>query len=195
MRSGTKPGIPAPREWAADPRISLHSLGVLVGSALVKNQLCGVALCIRYKGDLGIDDLGDEIMIAFREYFDLSLPGCLGHEMIAFPRDFQDDLRRQLIAAHVAVEYFRIDLRLLALRGKHHASAVSKDMQIRRDLLRRRAIDIREHDYREFVVGIVGQHRIEAFYSASVRNFCVAIRGAYAQAKSVVVFEWRGHLL
>ena len=150
----------------------------------------------RYKGDLGIDDLGDEIMVAFGEYFDLSLPGCLGHEMIALPRDLQDDLRRQLIAAHVAVEYFRIDLRRVALlRGKHHASAVSKDMQIRRDLLRRRAIDIREHDYREFVVGIVGQHRIEAFYSASVRNFFVATRGAYAQAKSVDVFEWRGHLL
>src|SRR5436309_1306991 len=59
----------------------------------------------------------------------------------------------------------------------------------------RRSVDIREDDYRELVVGIVGQHRIEAFDSASVRNFFVAINGAYAQAKSVVVFEWRGHLL
>ena len=70
-----------------DPGLSLHSLGVLVGSALVKNQLCGVAMAIRYERDLGIDDLGDKIMIAFGEYFAPSLPGCLGHEMIAIPRD------------------------------------------------------------------------------------------------------------
>lgn len=70
-----------------DPGLSLHSLRVLVGSALVKNQLCGVAMAIRYERDLGIDDLGDKIMIAFGEYFDPSLPGCLGHEMIAIPRD------------------------------------------------------------------------------------------------------------
>src|SRR2546429_6800099 len=43
-----------------DPGLSLHSLRVLVGSALVKNQLCGVAMAIRYERDLGIDDLGDK---------------------------------------------------------------------------------------------------------------------------------------
>ena|SRR5215467_13226356 len=103
--------------------MSLHSLGVLVGSALVKNQLCIVALCIRYEGDLSIDDLDDKIMVAFGEYFDLSLPGCLGHEMIALPCDLQDDLRRQLIAPHVAVEYFRIDLHRLAPLGVYVSSA------------------------------------------------------------------------
>ena len=95
---------------------------MLIVAALMQDQLGRSSLTIRHKRNLCIDDLGEEIMIAFWEYLDLSLPGCLGNETIALPRDLQDEVRRQLTAAHVAVEYFRIQLHHLALRCEHHGS-------------------------------------------------------------------------
>ena len=54
---------------------SLHSLGVLVGSALMQDQLGRPSLAVRDKRNLCVDDLDEKIMVAFGEYFDRSLPG------------------------------------------------------------------------------------------------------------------------
>lgn len=42
-------------------------------------------------------------MIAFGEYLDLSLPGCLGYETIALPGNLQDEGRRVARAAYAAL--------------------------------------------------------------------------------------------
>jgi hypothetical protein len=65
-------------------------------TVLVEDQLGRPPLFIRHKRDLRVDALCKIIMGALRKYFDLPLPDRLCHEVIAIPRDRQDEIRGQL---------------------------------------------------------------------------------------------------
>src|SRR5260370_30304794 len=162
---------------------------MLIAAALMQDQLGRSPLTIRHKRNLCIDDLGEEIMIAFGEYLDLSLPGCLGYETTTLPHNLQDEVRGQLIAAHVAVEYFRINLYHLALRCQHHGSALSDGVQIRRNLLRRRPVQVSEDDHRELLGGVLRQHGVVDRQSGAVVALFLAVNDGYTRAVCVAVFE------
>lgn len=81
-------GSPAKLLAMTPPAVpSLDSLDVLLGPPWCRTSSVARPWGIGYEGDLGVDGLGEKIMIAFREYFDLSLPGCPGQETITIPSD------------------------------------------------------------------------------------------------------------
>src|SRR6266849_8060256 len=81
----------------------------------MQDQFRRTALAVGFEGDLSIDNLVKVVAVAFRKYLGLALPGGLGEKMSVFASHGQDEVRRQLITAHITVEQFRVDGNLLAL--------------------------------------------------------------------------------
>ena len=94
---------------------TLDARCMLISPPLMQNQLGRLSLIVCDERYLCINDLREEIVIAFGEYFYLPLSGCLGHEAITVTGHLENEIRRQLVTANVAIEYPRIDLRYLAL--------------------------------------------------------------------------------
>src|SRR5579863_2742208 len=92
-----------------------HPLCRQVRSALVQHQRYRLPLTVGLEGNLRVDDLQEKILVAFRKHLEFWLAGGLREELIALPRDRQDEVRSQLVASQVTVEQFRIDGSLLVL--------------------------------------------------------------------------------
>jgi len=63
----------------------------------VQRQAGRQAGAVRFKGDLGVDDLEEELPFAFRINLEFRLPSGLCKELVAFASDFQDEVRCQLV--------------------------------------------------------------------------------------------------
>jgi hypothetical protein len=125
-------------------------------SALVEHQFGRSPLVIRHKRYLRVHDFRKKIMVALREYFNLALSSRLCHEVIAIPRDRQDEIRGELIPAYVGVEYLWVDRYLLTLRRKNHCAAMRQGPKILCNLFWRSPVHVPEYDHGEIVHRVVG---------------------------------------
>ena len=83
----------------------------------MQNQAAGEARAVGFKRDLSIDNLVEELLFAFGINLEFRLPRGLCKELIAFPGNREDEVWRQLVLAHVAVENLGIDRYLFVLFG------------------------------------------------------------------------------
>jgi hypothetical protein len=68
-------------------------------AALMKDQLRGPALGIGHESDLGVDDLQEEVTLAFGKQRRFRLVGSLRKQTVAFQRDGDDEIGGKLILA------------------------------------------------------------------------------------------------
>ena len=90
----------------------------------MQNKARGSALRPSFKGDLLISHLGEEVLLAFGKQFKLRQPvrcarpivrklyEALCEEAVAIAGDFENEVRRHLIAPGVVIEELRIDMNL-----------------------------------------------------------------------------------
>ena len=92
--------------------------------ALVQNKARGSALGTSFKGDLVVSHPGEEVLLAFGKQFKLrqgdaawlcDLREALCEEAVAVAGDFENEVRRHLIAPGVVIEELRINMNLGAL--------------------------------------------------------------------------------
>src|SRR5262245_8221773 len=101
-----------------------------VAPGFVHNETCGSAIEPSVKGDLLVGHPREERVLSFGKQFELWQAGriagpilrklreALCEEAVAVSRDFQNEVRRHLIAPDVVIEELRIDLNLcVLLRG------------------------------------------------------------------------------
>jgi len=89
----------------------------------VQNKASGSALRAGFKGDLVVRHLGEEFLLAFSKHFKLrqddglssDLCEALCEEAVAVAGDFENEVRRQLIAPAVVIEELRINMNICAL--------------------------------------------------------------------------------
>ena len=85
---------------------------------MLKGQAVGAARVLNFEGDLGIHDFAEELLLAFRINLEFRLANGLCEQLVTFAGDRWEEVWRQLVSPHVAVENFRIDGDLLVfLRG------------------------------------------------------------------------------
>src|SRR5579872_1598136 len=94
--------------WA----FSFNAPGVLIAAALMQYQLRRTALLIGYKSDLRIYDLQKVVAVALRKNLDFWLCCGLLEQLIAIPGNSYDKVGRKLVAAHVTIEQFGVNLDL-----------------------------------------------------------------------------------
>src|ERR1019366_1897988 len=86
----------------------------------VRNKACGPALGASFKGDLVVSHPGEEVLLAFGKHFKLRqgdglvVDQCeaLCEEAVAVAGDFENEVRRHLIAPGVVIEELRINMNL-----------------------------------------------------------------------------------
>jgi hypothetical protein len=98
----------------------LYPRGVMI-AALMDNQLGCSPLAIGDEGDLDIHILGEKLMVALGEDFYGWLPGSLCEKTIPVACHGEGEVRTQLIAAHVGIEYFRIDVDFLVFSRRQRS--------------------------------------------------------------------------
>src|ERR1700690_4163155 len=100
--------------------------GGQVAAGSVQNKARGSALGASFKGDLVVGPPGEEVLLAFGKHFKLKqgdglaggLYGALCEEAVAVAGDFENKVRRHLIAPGVVIEELRIDMNLGVLPGR-----------------------------------------------------------------------------
>ena len=113
-----------PAIWQRAIKTSRNPFCWHVGALLVQRQAGGAAIGIGLEGNLGVDNLVEEVALALRKNLDLGLAGGLGKELVAFAGDGQDEVRPQLVLADVSVEKLRINGNLLVLLGRRQQGRV-----------------------------------------------------------------------
>src|SRR5579862_6667445 len=134
---------------------SVDSLPRHIPAILMQDDGCCGTGCVRDERELGVDDLEKEILIPFREDFELRLCRCLSEQAIPFAGDRQDEIWRELVPAHVAIEQLRIDGDLgVWLRRLNQWNLRVEEMQSNVVDASRR-FSIREYDHADLHLGIV----------------------------------------
>jgi len=129
------------------------------------------------KLELRIHDLKEEKRRALRVDLDFSLAGELSPKLIAVEGDRQINVGRERICSHQRVEILRFERDLFPFRSQLYFSAEFNGRGLVRDLLRRAAVQIGEHNDSQAILRVIGQLGIEAFDAAAMVYLLVAARG------------------
>src|ERR1043165_9054520 len=87
----------------------LDPLRLLVHPVLMEDRFRDAPCAVRDERDLRIDGLEEEVVVGLGKDLETRLRGGLREESVVLARDGNDERRRELVLADVALEHGRID--------------------------------------------------------------------------------------
>src|ERR1700759_5066575 len=108
---------------------SVDTWGDVVSAELVKREPGGRIVAVCRKADLGVNYFHKEIPLGFRVESNLYIVCRLQIQAVTFVCDSQDDLRLELVGAHITVQDLRGEFHLAARPGRGQWSTRVKQVK------------------------------------------------------------------
>src|ERR1700684_3917267 len=109
--------------FLATSSYSFNSFRAPMDAPLTQDQFGRPALLVGDEGNPSTEPLQEVFLIRLRKDFELRLTGCLTEQTISLPGDLDGKVRIQLVRAHIALQYPRVNVNSFPFRSKHYTSA------------------------------------------------------------------------